>query len=54
VGTFFADLWDRARTAQTDTWQWFNGLNREEWLVVLVVTCVCGFACMLGFRSNRL
>jgi hypothetical protein len=40
--------------AQDRTWQWFNGLSREEWMVVLAVTCVCGFISLLGFQMRRL
>ena len=54
MGSFLGELWDRANSAPDDTWLWFNSLNREEWLVVLVITCSCGFLAMLGFRSNRL
>ena len=36
MGSFFEDLWYRAADAPGNTWQWFNGLNREEWMVVLV------------------
>jgi len=52
--SFFEHMTDRAGEIPGATWQWFNGLNREEWLVVLTVVCVCGFVALLGFRSNRL
>lgn len=52
--TLFEDLWYGLSNAPSNTWQWFNGLDREEWMVVLAVVCACGFACMLGFRGNRL
>ncbi|HEY4234771.1 MAG TPA: hypothetical protein VGM76_15155 [Lacipirellulaceae bacterium] len=35
-----------------DVWQWFNSLTREEWVVVLGVTSVLGFLCMLGYGSR--
>lgn len=54
MGSYIADFWDRARVAPDDAWHWFNSLNREEWLVVLIVTCSFGFVAMLGFRSHRL
>jgi hypothetical protein len=54
MGSYFQDLWYRASEAPHDTWQWFNTLNREEWMVVLTVVCVCGFVCLLGFQSRRL
>jgi hypothetical protein len=51
---FFVDLYYRALAAPDDTWNWFNSLNREEWLVVLIITCASGFLALLGFRSNRI
>ena len=54
MASFIQDMMDRANTIPGETWNWFNGLNREEWLVVLVVVCACGFVAMLGFRSNRI
>jgi hypothetical protein len=54
VGEFFVDLYYRALAAPDDTWAWFYSLNREEWLVVLIITCSCGFLALLGFKSNRI
>lgn len=54
MGTFIDDLWCRASTAPSNTWDWFNSLNREEWLVVLAVVCAAGFVSLLGFQSRRL
>jgi hypothetical protein len=54
MGSFFQDLWFRAGEAPTQTWDWFNSLNREEWLVVLVVVCAAGFVSLLGFQARRL
>jgi hypothetical protein len=54
MGSFFEELWYNAADLPGNTWGWFNGLNREEWMVVLVIVCVSGFVCMLGFRGNRL
>ena len=53
MGSFFEDLWYGAADLPTNTWSWFNGLNREEWLLVLIVVCSLGFVMMLGFRNNR-
>jgi hypothetical protein len=50
---FFEDIWYDAGDIPEKTWAWFNGLNREEWFVVLAVVCACGFVCMLGFRGSR-
>ncbi len=32
--------------------RWFNGLDRQEWVVVLVVGMVFGFLCMRGYGSR--
>ncbi len=50
----FENIWYRAAKAPSQTWQWFNSLNREEWLVTLVVVCAFGFVCLLGFQSRRI
>ncbi len=34
------------------TWDWFNTLTREEWVLVLGVAAACGFLCMRGFGSR--
>jgi hypothetical protein len=54
MGDFVQDIWYRAADAPTQTWKWFNGLNREEWMVMLVVICAFGFVCLLGFQSKRI
>ena len=54
MGSFLEDLWYRAAEAPSQTWSWFDSLNREEWLVVLVVVCAAGFVSLLGFQSRRL
>jgi len=54
MGSFFEDIWYRAAEMPGHTWGWFNGLNREEWLVVLTIVCACGFVSLLGFTSRRL
>jgi hypothetical protein len=36
-----------------DTWNWFNGLNREEWMVVLAIVAAAGFACMFGMHARK-
>jgi hypothetical protein len=54
MGSFFQNTWDRLRDVPTQTSEWFNGLNREEWLVLLVVVCAFGFMSLLGFQSRRL
>jgi hypothetical protein len=32
--------------------RWFNRLDRQEWVVVLVVGMVFGFLCMRGYGSR--
>lgn len=53
MGSFLQDVWYRGAEAPSQTWQWFDSLNREEWMVVLVVVCAAGFVSLLGF-SRRL
>ena len=54
---FLEDLWYRAIEAPGNTWAWFNALNREEWLVVLTITCApaASSACLvfagIAFKS---
>ena len=43
---------DFVATKIDDSWNWFNNLNREEWMVTLAIGAVAGFVCMLG-RSIR-
>jgi hypothetical protein len=32
--------------------RWATSLNRQEWLIVLVVAMVLGFLCMRGYGSR--
>ncbi len=54
MGSFFENVWYHAADFPAQTWQWFNSLNREEWIVTLVIVCVCGFVSLLGFQSRRI
>ena len=54
MGSFFQDTWYHAANAPAETWNWFNSLSREEWLVVLIVVCAGGFVSLLGFQSRRI
>lgn len=54
MSSFFDSLQYNAANVQEQTWAWFNGLNREEWLVLLAVTFACGFVALLGFQARRL
>jgi hypothetical protein len=51
---FFESLWYHATELRGETWQWFAGLNREEWLVLLAIVCACGFMSLRGFHSRRI
>jgi hypothetical protein len=54
MGSFLQDIWYGAAEAPGETWNWFNSLSREEWLVTLMVVCAAGFVSLLGFQSRRL
>lgn len=37
-----------------NSWDWFNGLNREEWILVLAITASVGFFCMMfGYGNHK-
>ena len=42
-----------AVTLTGETWRWFAGLTREEWLIVLAAVTAIGFLCMRGYGSLR-
>jgi hypothetical protein len=48
------DIWHRANELPGNTWHWFNTLTREEWMVVLIAVCACGFVALLGFGARRI
>lgn len=54
MGSIIDDLWCRAAGAPTETWDWFNSLSREEWMVTLITVCAAGFVALLGFQTRRL
>jgi hypothetical protein len=35
-----------------NTMDWFNSLDRQEWLAVLMIGMVLGFLCMRGYGSR--
>lgn len=39
--------------AYTSSWHWINGLDRQSWLVLLVITTAFGLLCMRGFGSRN-
>jgi hypothetical protein len=47
IGEYFGNF-------RAETWRWFAGLNREEWLVLLAFVCACGFLSLRGMTSRRL
>jgi hypothetical protein len=54
MDSFWENIWYTAAEAPANTWQWFNTLNREEWMLTLIVVCVAGFVALLGFQTKRL
>ena len=54
MGSTVQDIWYRAAEMPSQTWHWFMGLNREEWMVTLVIVCAFGFVSLLGFQSRRI
>jgi hypothetical protein len=54
MGRFLEDIWFRAAAAPESTWDWFNSLSREEWMLTLIVVCAAGFVALLGFQTRRL
>lgn len=54
MGSFFQNVWYHAADLPAQVWHWFNALTREEWMVALVVVCVFGFVCLLGFNARRI
>ena len=36
-----------------ETWNWFNGLNKEEWMVTLAIGATAGFVCLMLGMGNR-
>jgi hypothetical protein len=54
MSSVFESVYYGAAEVPNQTWEWFNGLNREEWLVVLAITFACGLVALLGFQSRRI
>ena len=54
MGSTLESIWYRATELPGETWQWFDGLNREEWLVVLAIACAFGFVSLMAFNTRRL
>jgi len=52
MADFFQRFVNQSFQIRGDVWDWFNRLNREEWVVVLAVVSVLGFLCMLGYGSR--
>jgi hypothetical protein len=49
VTTYVAEF---VQAGLSSSWQWFNALNREEWILVLAAACFAGFLCLRGFGSR--
>lgn len=45
-------MWNLYHQGINSTMAWVLSLNRQEWLVMLVVVTVFGFFCMRGFGSR--
>lgn len=52
MSELFTKIFSNTHEIRGDVWDWFNRLSREEWVVVLAVTAVLGFLCMLGYGSR--
>jgi hypothetical protein len=37
----------------SESWQFIDALDRQEWLILLVVATSIGFFCMRGYGSNK-
>ena len=37
---------------QASTWDWFQGLDRQGWVMVLMGVTIFGVMCMRGFGSR--
>lgn len=45
-------VFEKLNTASAETWNWFNTLTRDEWMIVLVLVTALGFLCMRGYGSR--
>lgn len=54
MGSLFESIWSGVGELRTQIWLWFNSLNREEWMLTLIIVCALGFVCMLGLHSRRI
>jgi len=39
--------------ARADAWTWVNGLDRQAWILLLIVMCVAGFVLLKGRGAER-
>ena len=44
---------ERLAHGYRSTWTWIIGLDRDQWLVLLVATTVAGFLCMRGYSARK-
>ena len=54
MNSIWDTIYDRTAELPGHTWNWFNALSREEWMVVLAITFAAGFVALLGFQTRRL
>lgn len=45
-------MWQFFHKCSHSTMQWVLSLDRQEWLIVLLVVTVLGFFCMRGYGSR--
>ncbi|MFV2066863.1 MAG: hypothetical protein ACC645_07750 [Pirellulales bacterium] len=38
--------------SQASAWKWMNHLDRQEWIMLLLVVTLFGFLCMRGYGSR--
>jgi len=49
---FLEQAADGMQSLLNETWNWFNCLNRQEWIAVLAIVAGLGFLCMRGFSGR--
>ena len=42
------------RTGVGRTWNWFNTLSKDEWMIVLAVGCLLGMLMLRGMGKRRI
>ncbi len=52
MGNFVERISDFSSSLVGNTWNWFMLLDREEWILVLILITACGMLCLFGFGSR--